>query len=109
MKLTERRAKATEPRQKENRKGLSRGTALFIMVKPDWYVQRLYNALCHHSLCNLFETSDVCAGYQVVAQTILFGSSCSIVVNIHHDVFQLFVNLCRGEYSVTCVLTHFDT
>lgn len=70
----------------------------------------LYKSLSHHSFSNSFESGDVSALYQSVLVAIVFFSCiCASVEDVCHDLVKLFVNVFVLEYSVSSILTHFDT
>ena len=69
----------------------------------------LYEALFHHCSSNLFESSDVSAlDQQVLVAEVLLSSSSTVLVDVSHDLVQLFVNRIVLIYSVACVLAHLD-
>ena len=66
----------------------------------------LYHSLCLHGFSDFEETSDVCAGDVVAGHTILIGGLEGVLVDIHHDAFELLVNLFAGPTHTQAVLAH---
>ncbi len=77
---------------------------VFFRTVNRWY--RLNKSLPHHSLSDSLESSDVSAGYEVLAQVILCTSILDLLEDVDHDAFQLSVNIISGEYDVLSVLAH---
>ena len=64
------------------------------------------DSLCHHCVRNFQETDDVAACDEVVAQAVLLGCSCRIIVDAGHDAVKLLIDLFRGPGDPLGVLAH---
>ena len=98
--------RGAKPDMKRRKKGRRYATAfLSYSVKT----LRLYKTLFHHCSSNLFEAGNVSALNQKVLVAEVFLSSVStVLVDVLHDVVELIIYSLVLEYSVSCVLSHFD-
>ena len=50
------------------------------------------NSLCHHSICNFYETCNVSTCNEVITKAVFFSSCCRMVMNIFHNLLKSCVN-----------------
>ena len=70
------------------------------------YVSLLERSLGNHSLCQLFEACDVCAGNIVAFHTVVLGSLIQVLEDVYHNGLQLLVYLFNTPGKTLGVLAH---
>lgn len=64
----------------------------------------LYVTLCSHALDDTSEACDVCACNIVVLQVIIFGCRLDLLVDVLHDLLELFVYAFKASVLLYCIL-----